>query len=79
MWRVTESAGVTMYKTCPEKYALAWWVRPNTVDHNGWIKEQRYMDKAIDFAEFMKKVTMAQRGEWGGQPFVKVKNIQTRD
>ncbi len=49
------------------------------MDHNGWIKEQRYMDKAIDFAEFMKKVTMAQRGEWGGQPFVKVKNIKTRD
>ncbi|HPK69565.1 MAG TPA: hypothetical protein PLT37_04125 [Kiritimatiellia bacterium] len=54
-------------------------MRPNTVDHNGWIKEQRYMDKAIDFAEFMKKLTMAQRGEWGGHPFVKVKNIQTRD
>ncbi len=68
-----------MHKAGPEKYALAWGLRPNTVDHNGWIKERRHMDKATDCAEFMNKLTTARRGAWGGQAFAKVNNIKTWD
>jgi REP element-mobilizing transposase RayT len=67
----------SMIKNCPEKYALAWLARRNTAVGNEWIKGRLQMGKATNFAEFLKRIEMAVRGEWGFEPFSKIRNIKS--
>jgi hypothetical protein len=35
------------------------------------------MGKATNFSEFLKRIETAKRGEWGFEPFSKIKNIKS--
>lgn len=67
----------SMIMNSPEKYALAWLVRRNTVVGNGWIKHRLQMGKATSFSEFLKKIETSKQGAWGFEPFSKIKNIKS--
>lgn len=59
-------------KNCPEKYAIAWLIRRNTSVRPQWIKDRLDMGKATNFASFLKRMT---DGQFGSEPFEKVKNL----
>lgn len=72
---LTERDLAGMRKNCPEKYALAWLARCHTSVFPAWIKSRLGMGKATNFAELLKRMTGAKKGQWGHAPFSKVKNI----
>ena len=72
-----ETALASMIKNSPQKYALAWLARRHSAVSTGWIKERLQMGKATNFSEFLKRIETAKRGEWGFEPFSKIKNIKS--
>ena len=45
-----------MKKGCPEKCAVAWFVRKRTCVPNEWIKRRLHMGKATNFSALIKRV-----------------------
>lgn len=73
---LTERDLTAMIKNSPEKYALAWLVRRNTCVSPGWIKNRLGMGKATNFAELLKRIATAKKGEWGHASFAKIQAIK---